>query len=233
MVLILKAFSAGCSSLTGVEAIANAVPQFRTPAVKRAQHTEVALGVLLGAMLLGLAALNKIHLHQVTPRGASPYSRSCRREHLELGGHFYVTNLSVTLVLALAANTSFGGLPVLLRLLWLRTTGVPHLFTLRAERPVFRYSGDRRLYRLHRSATGRGCRRYRILAQPEQRPAARHKQFFMRTHRRHRCHASDSLGLSNTSHPLPKTGVLPAGIRELCWAATPSVRRRGALIARL
>jgi amino acid transporter len=57
LVLILEAFSAGCSSLTGVEAIANAVPQFRTSAVKRAQHTEVASGVLLGAMLLGLSAL--------------------------------------------------------------------------------------------------------------------------------------------------------------------------------
>ena len=55
VVVILKAFSAGCSSLTGVEAIANAVPAFRTPAVKRAQHCEIALGVLLGAMLLGLA----------------------------------------------------------------------------------------------------------------------------------------------------------------------------------
>ena len=45
IILILKAFAAGCSALTGVEAIANGVPAFRTPAVKRAQHTELALGV--------------------------------------------------------------------------------------------------------------------------------------------------------------------------------------------
>jgi amino acid transporter len=61
LVLILKAFAAGCSSLTGVEAIANAVPQFRAPIVKRAKHTEVALGALLATMLLGLAALIKLN----------------------------------------------------------------------------------------------------------------------------------------------------------------------------
>ena len=67
LVVILKAFAAGCSSLTGVEAIANAVPAFRTPRVKRAQRCEVALGVLLGGMLIGLSA--QIRLHHVVPRG--------------------------------------------------------------------------------------------------------------------------------------------------------------------
>jgi amino acid transporter len=136
VVLILKAFSAGCSSLTGVEAIANAVPQFRTPIVKRAQHTEVALGVLLAAMLLGLAAL--IKLHQVTPRGNVTVLAQLSAGAFGTGWPFYVTNLAVTLVLALAANTSFGGLPVLMQLL-AKDHRLPHLFTLRAERPVYRY----------------------------------------------------------------------------------------------
>jgi hypothetical protein len=57
VLLILKAFASGCSALTGVEAIANAVPGFREPRVKRAQHTEMWLGIILGAMLLGLAEL--------------------------------------------------------------------------------------------------------------------------------------------------------------------------------
>jgi len=52
--LILKAFASGCSALTGVEAIANSVPQFRKPRARHAQHTEMWLGVLLGVMLLGL-----------------------------------------------------------------------------------------------------------------------------------------------------------------------------------
>jgi amino acid transporter len=136
VVLILKAFAAGCSSLTGVEAIANAVPQFRTPTVKRAQHTEVALGVLLAAMLLGLAAL--IRLHQVTPRADVTVLAQLSAGAFGTGWPFYVTNLSVALVLALAANISFGGLPVLMQLL-AKEHRLPHLFTLRAEGPVFRY----------------------------------------------------------------------------------------------
>ena len=51
---------------------------------------------------------------------------------------FYVSNLAVALVLALAANTSFGGLPVLLSLL-AKDHRLPHLFYLRAERPIYRY----------------------------------------------------------------------------------------------
>ncbi len=57
VLLILKAFASGCSALTGVEAIANSVPNFRKPRVRRAQHTEMWLGIILGGMLLGLAAL--------------------------------------------------------------------------------------------------------------------------------------------------------------------------------
>jgi amino acid transporter len=136
VVVILKAFSAGCSSLTGVEAIANAVPAFRSPAVKRAQRCEVALGVLLGAMLLGLAL--QIRLHQVVPRGNVTILAQLSAGAFGTGWPFYVINLSVTLVLAFAANTSFGGLPVLLQLL-ARDHRMPHMFALRAEKPVFRY----------------------------------------------------------------------------------------------
>ncbi|MFI9509196.1 APC family permease [Nocardia sp. NPDC052566] len=136
IVLLLKAFAAGCSSLTGVEAIANAVPAFRTPAVRRAQHTEVALGALLGAMLLGLAWL--IREHHVVPRGDVTILAQLSAAAFGTGWLFYLTNLAVTLVLVLAANTSFGGLPVLLSLL-AKDRRVPSLFALRSERPVFRY----------------------------------------------------------------------------------------------
>jgi amino acid transporter len=136
VVVILKAFSAGCSSLTGVEAIANAVPAFRSPAVKRAQRCEIALGVLLGAMLLGLAL--QIRLHQVVPRGNVTILAQLSAGAFGTGWPFYLINLSVTLVLAFAANTSFGGLPVLLQLL-AKDHRMPHLFALRAEKPVFRH----------------------------------------------------------------------------------------------
>jgi hypothetical protein len=57
LLLLLKAFSAGCSALTGVEAFANGVPLFKPPRVRRAKRTELLLGVILGAMLLGVATL--------------------------------------------------------------------------------------------------------------------------------------------------------------------------------
>jgi len=136
LVLILKAFSAGCSALTGVEAIANAVPAFRAPQVKRAQNTEVALGVLLGVMLIGLAGL--IRLHKVVPRGDVTVLSQLTAAAFGTGWPFYVTNLAVVLVLGCAANTSFGGLPVLLQLL-AKDNRLPHLFALRFERPVYRY----------------------------------------------------------------------------------------------
>jgi amino acid transporter len=136
VVLVLKAFAAGCSALTGVEAIANGVPAFRSPSVRRAQHTEVALGVLLGAMLLGLALL--IRVHHVVPRGNVTVLAQLSAAAFGTGWPFYVSNLTVTLILAFAANTSFGGLPVLMSLL-ARDNRLPHLFGLRAERPVFRY----------------------------------------------------------------------------------------------
>ncbi|MCX4096063.1 APC family permease [Nocardia sp. alder85J] len=136
IVLLLRAFAAGCSSLTGVEAIANAVPSFRTPAVKRAQRTEIALGALLGIMLLGLAVL--IRRHHTVPRGDVTVLAQLSAAAFGTGWPFYLTNLAVTLVLVLAANTSFGGLPVLLSLL-AHDNRVPHLFGMRSERPVFRY----------------------------------------------------------------------------------------------
>ena len=65
VLLLLRAFASGCSALTGVEAIANAVPSFRQPRARRAQHTEMWLGIILGAMLIGLALC--IRKFDVTP----------------------------------------------------------------------------------------------------------------------------------------------------------------------
>ena len=135
IVLLLKAFAAGCSAVTGVEAIANGVPAFREPRVRTAQRTEISLGVLLGAMLVGLAIL--IHVHHVVPRGGVTILAQLTAAAFGKGAAFYVSNLTVTLVLALAANTSFGGLPVLMSLL-ARDHRLPHFLYLRAERPVYR-----------------------------------------------------------------------------------------------
>jgi amino acid transporter len=136
VVLLLKAFAAGCSAVTGVEAIANGVPAFRKPRIRTAQRTEVALGLLLGVMLVGLAVL--IRAHNVVPRGGVTILAQVTAGAFGTGWPFYVSNLAVTAALGLAANTSFGGLPVLMSLL-AKDHRLPHMFYLRAERPVYRH----------------------------------------------------------------------------------------------
>jgi amino acid transporter len=136
ILLLLKSFASGCSALTGVEAIANAVPEFKQPRARRAQHTEMWLGVLLGAMLIGISVLiRKFHF--------APSPTVTTLAQLAAAGVgrnvvFYAIQLITTVLLALAANTSFGGLPVLASLL-ARDNNLPHLFRLRADRQVHRY----------------------------------------------------------------------------------------------
>ncbi|MGW1892217.1 APC family permease [Streptomyces sp. NPDC002004] len=134
--LLLKAFASGCSALTGVEAIANAVPSFRVPRAKRAQRAEVALGAVLGAMLIGLSVLiSRFHLQPV--EGVTVLAQLA---DASLGHNwaFYVIQFATVILLALSANTSFGGLPVLLKLL-ARDNYLPHVFALKADRQVHRH----------------------------------------------------------------------------------------------
>jgi amino acid transporter len=134
VLLVLKAFSAGCSALTGVEAIANGVPLFKEPRVARAKKTELLLGVILGTMLLGLAVLaSRWH---IGPRSNQTVLSQIMGDAVGRHWAYYVVSLTITLVLALAANTSFGGLPVLASLLS-RDGYLPHLFALRGDRQVF------------------------------------------------------------------------------------------------
>jgi amino acid transporter len=136
VLLVLKAFASGCSALTGVEAIANSVPQFRKPRARRAQHTEVALGAILGLMLLGLGEL--IRRWDALPQPGTTVLAQLTSGAIGHGVLFYVIQLITLVLLALAANTSFGGLPVLAGLL-ARDNFLPHVFGLRADRRVFRY----------------------------------------------------------------------------------------------
>jgi amino acid transporter len=136
LLLVLKAFASGCSALTGVEAIANSVPQFRKPRAGRAQHTEVALGAILGLMLLGLGEL--IRRWDAVPQPGTTVLAQLTSGAIGHGVGFYVIQLITLVLLALAANTSFGGLPVLAGLL-ARDNFLPHVFGLRADRRVFRY----------------------------------------------------------------------------------------------
>ncbi len=136
VLLLLKAFSSGCAALTGVEAIANAVPNFRAPGVRRAQRAEVALGVLLGTMLIGLALLiEKFAVHPVA--GTTVLSRVTEAA-LGHGIGYYIVQFATVVLLALAANTSYGGLPTLTRLL-ADDNCLPHRFAVSSSRRVYRY----------------------------------------------------------------------------------------------
>ncbi|MGW4855534.1 APC family permease [Streptomyces sp. NPDC004288] len=134
--LLLKAFASGCSALTGVEAIANAVPSFRAPAARRAMRAEVALGALLGVMLVGLSVLIS-HFGLQPVEGVTVLAQLADAS-LGHNGAFYVIQFATMVLLALSANTSFGGLPVLLKLL-ARDNYLPHVFGLKADRQVHRH----------------------------------------------------------------------------------------------
>ncbi|MFI1978724.1 APC family permease [Streptomyces wedmorensis] len=134
--LLLKAFASGCSALTGVEAIANAVPSFRAPAARRAMRAEVALGGLLGVMLIGLSVL--ISRFGLQPVEGVTVLAQLTDASLGHNGAFYVVQFATMVLLALSANTSFGGLPVLLKLLS-RDNYAPHVFGLKADRQVHRH----------------------------------------------------------------------------------------------
>ncbi len=137
ILLILAAFANGCAALTGVEAIANATPSFRAPRRARARRAEAGLGLVLGTLLIGLALL-------VQRFGAGPVQGRTLLSLLAEGsigtGPFYLLIQLVTVaLLALAANTSYGGLPVLAARL-ASDGALPHVFGLRGDRQVYRAS---------------------------------------------------------------------------------------------
>ena len=134
VLLVLKAFAAGCSALTGVEAVANGVPLFRPPRPQRAKRTEMLLGVILGVMLLGLGVLT-VRFH-IEPRSGQTVLSQIIGEAVGRHWAYYVVTLATTAALALAANTSFGGLPVLASLLS-RDHFLPHLFRVRGDRQMY------------------------------------------------------------------------------------------------
>ena len=131
---LMKAFAAGCTALTGVEAIANGVPLFRPPRQTRAKRTEWLLGAVLATMLLGIAMLTI--RFGVTPGGSTTMLSKVMNHAVGRGWAFVIVSLSLTTVLGLAANTSFGALPLLASLL-ARDLYLPRSFAIRGDRLVF------------------------------------------------------------------------------------------------
>jgi amino acid transporter len=137
VLLVLAAFANGCAALTGVEAIANATPSFRTPRRVRARRAEAGLGLVLGGLLIGLAVL--VELFDARPVADRTLLSLLAEGAVGTGPLYVVVQLATVVLLGLAANTSFGGLPVLAARL-AADGALPHVFGLRGDRQVYRAS---------------------------------------------------------------------------------------------
>nr|WP_180217998.1 APC family permease [Streptomyces albus] len=129
VMLVLRAFSSGCTALTGVEALSNGVPAFRKPKSKNAATTMAVMGIIAITMFGGittLAVVAKVHITedpcQLTGLEGSCGSYQQRTVIAQLaasvfgGEHslgFYFIQAATALVLILAANTAFNGFPLL------------------------------------------------------------------------------------------------------------------------
>ncbi len=114
--LLLRAFSSGCSAMTGIEAIANGVAVFREPAARRAQSTMLVMGLMLAAMFLAVSGL--AYLYGVAP---DPDRTVLAQVGLRVFGAgsplFWGLQITTLLILTLAANTAFAGFPRLAAML--------------------------------------------------------------------------------------------------------------------
>jgi amino acid transporter len=144
--LLLRAFSSGCTALTGVEAISNGVPAFRKPKSKNAATTLAMLGIIAVSMFAGVTALALIsHVHICpSPANCLPHVQYQTTVIAQVGqavfGHgsllFYFLQLVTALILVLAANTAFNGFPVLASIL-ARDGFLPRQLRTRGDRLAY------------------------------------------------------------------------------------------------
>ena len=118
--LLLKAFASGCTALTGVEAVSNGVRAFREPTAQNAKKTLTIIIALLIILLAGIAWLVNVYHIAATDPGASGYQSILSMLITAVtgrGAFYYVTIVSILLVLSLSANTAFADLPRLCRII--------------------------------------------------------------------------------------------------------------------
>jgi len=134
VLLVLRAFSSGCTALTGIEAVSNGVPTFKAPEARNAGITLVMLGTLMITLFLGVTVL-AWKLNILPLKHESVVSQIA---HVVFGdGTLYYTLQIVTmLILVLAANTSFAGFPRLASIV-ARDGYLPHQLTNMGDRLSF------------------------------------------------------------------------------------------------
>jgi amino acid transporter len=137
--LFLRAFAAGCTAMTGVEAVSNGVSAFREPVVTRAHNTLTVIVVTLGFLLLGIGYLARAYGIGAMDQNAPGYQSVLSQLVGAVAGRgwFYDVAIgSLLCILCLSANTSFVDFPRLCRLV-ARDGFLPRPFAVAGRRLVF------------------------------------------------------------------------------------------------
>lgn len=132
--LILRAFSAGCTALTGVEAISDGVLAFKPPEWKNARLTLTYLAGILGAMFLGISYL--ANTYHIVPEEGQTVVSLLGRQIFGDGFPYYFLQAATLLILLLAANTSFADFPRICYFL-ARDGFLPRQLSLLGDRLVY------------------------------------------------------------------------------------------------
>lgn len=129
--LILRAFSSGSSSLTGVEAISNAVPFFKKPRAKNAAGTLTLMALILGFFFVGITFIN--YWYGIVPKTEVTVLSQIGSAIFGHGFMFYALQFATALILAVAANTGFSAFPVLAYNM-AKDKYMPHMYQDRGDR---------------------------------------------------------------------------------------------------
>ncbi|MCX7710809.1 MAG: APC family permease [Clostridia bacterium] len=131
VILILRAFSNGCAALTGVEAVSNAVPNFKEPSTKYAKRTLALLSLLVFTLFGGTSLL--ANLYPVVHQPGRTVLSQIAIEIFGQGPMFYYIQITTMIILAMAANTAFTGFPLLISVM-AKEGYVPRQLSMRGDR---------------------------------------------------------------------------------------------------
>jgi amino acid transporter len=132
--LVLRAFSSGCTAVTGMEAVSNGVPAFKPPESENAAKTLVAMAIILATMFLGIGVLS--HHFGLVPNDQETILSQLGHRVFIGGPLYYILQGTTFLILILAANTSFADFPRLSSIM-ARDAFMPHQFAFRGDRLAF------------------------------------------------------------------------------------------------
>ena len=132
--LALRAFASGCAALTGIEAVSDGVPAFRAPEAQNARQVLAVLGLILIVLFVGITFL--VYTFHITPVAGETTNSQLARHVFGLSPFYYLVQGVTTLILVLAANTSFADFPRVASFL-ARDGFVPRQFANRGDRLAY------------------------------------------------------------------------------------------------